>query len=76
MRVQIDEAGRDQQTGGINLLAPVAFDPAGRDNPAIIDGNFADVAFAAAAIDDGAATDDKIKFGHGLSFHTSLTQVR
>jgi hypothetical protein len=69
MGVHVDETGGYQQARGVDLLASAAPDMAGLDNPAVAHGNVASVPLSSAAIDDGAATDDKVKFWHSASFH-------
>src|SRR5262245_29949757 len=68
--MDVDEAGRDQQAGGVDLLAAgtglAALDELG--DHAIGDGDVGAKRLGAAAVDDRAVTEDEIRFArHGNS---------
>ena len=64
--VQVDEAGRDQQAGRVDLPCRVAVDGADRGDDAVGDRDVADERLAAEAVDDGAVADDQV-VGHQLN---------
>ena len=66
MRVDVDEAGRHDQTARVDLLAPGAVDLADRGDAIAGDGDVAFERRRAGAVDDGAAANDEIGF-HRLS---------
>ena len=62
--VQVDEAGRDQQPGRVDLPRRAgAVDVADRGDHAVLDGDVADERLTAQPVDDGAVADDQV-VGH------------
>ena len=77
MGVDIDKAGGDDLAAGVDLLPARAAHLADNADAVAIDGDIADIRFAASAIDDGAATDDQIMgCAHGLSPAGSVVMTR
>ena len=58
--MDVDEAGRDQQPGGVDLAPTTADVAADRRDPLAIDRNIGDPACFASAVDDRAAADYEI----------------
>src|SRR5271166_612891 len=65
MRVQIDKAGRDDTTGGVeNTVGGLALEPANLGDFAVLDRNVADVAGCARPINNRAALNDDVVIRH------------
>ena len=66
--VQIDEARRDDQAGGVDdLRGVVRFDLAHLGDAAIADGDVARETRQPSAVDDGAVPDNRVVLTHVLS---------
>ena len=57
MGVQVDEAGRDEQPGRVDLPGRLTVDRADRGDHPVGDRDIADEGLAAEAVDDGAVAD-------------------
>ena len=66
MRVQIDEAGRNGETVGVDLFSSLGRDLADLANDSVLDGDVAAERFAAGAVYDAAAADHDV-MRHGKS---------
>ena len=66
VRVDVDEARRDQQPPGVDLLAPGAGDAADRGDAARLHGDVGLARLAARAVEHGAAAHHQVELGcHG-----------
>jgi hypothetical protein len=61
--VDIDEAGSDEEAGGIERAARRALDAANRDNATVFDRYVARECRPSGPIDDGAGTDHQVIHG-------------
>src|SRR5262249_55573732 len=67
VRVQIDEAGGDDQAGAIeNLRSALGLERADGDDAIVFDREVADLAGRAAAVVEGGAAEDDIGFDGGI----------
>ena len=66
VRVDVDEAGRDQQAAGVDLAPALADVVAHRGDGVAVDGDVGLAARRAGAVDDGAAADHEIVHGPEL----------
>ena len=71
MGVQIDEAGRDEQAGGVDLAVTRAVAGADGDDDAARDRDVAAVGLATESIDDGAVADNEV-----IAHASQITSVR
>src|ERR1044071_4604998 len=68
MRVDVDEARRDREALGIDLLAPGAVNAADRGDAAVLHGNIGLARRTARAVEHGAVAHDKIELsGQGIT---------
>ena len=63
VRVDVDEAGRDREAGGVELLATGLVDGADRGDAAVVDGDVGERRTSTAAVDHGSVPDHQIVHG-------------
>src|SRR5205814_1789414 len=75
--VDVDPARRDEQTVGVQLLAPGRRDPADLGDPIAVDGHVGGVGGGASTVDHRAAPDHHVMHPTpGLSRTTSMRPLR
>jgi hypothetical protein len=72
MAVDVDEPGRDGQTGCVDLVA-VGLERADRRDAAVLDADVGDAALGTRAVEDGAAADDEVEAQMRVAFPSSIT---
>ena len=65
VRVDVDEARRDEGAVGVDLLPPAAVDGPDLGDHAVGDGDVGRASRGARAVDDGPPSDDEVVCGHG-----------